>query len=152
MAGYIAITMSDWLDCVNSLNNGSAVFWCKKKSFKALLPGEKFYFLERGRFKSNADRYIVGRGVFSEFDRGDSKTMWGKYTTRLGFRKFEDFEAHIESVYHDSSIELGCIVLDKICFFKRKISLDECDVDFSPYIVSGKCLTSDECARIENAA
>lgn len=37
-------------------------------------------------------------------------------------------------------------------FFDKKVSLDDCDVAFSPYIVSGKCITSDECLRIESVA
>ena len=152
MAGYIAITMSDWLDCIAASGNSSAVFWCKKKNFKALLPGEKFYFLERGQFRSNADRFIVGSGEFLEFKKGKSFEVWDKYTTKLGFSTLEELEEHIEAVYHNKTFEIGCIVLNNIAFFNRKISLDECGVDFSPYIVSGKCITSDECIRIEKAA
>lgn len=151
MSGYIAITLRDWLDCVQSLNHSSAVFWCKKKAFKALEPGEKFYFLERGQFKSNADRFIVGSGEFSEFEKGTSLAMWNRYTTKLGIRTFEDFEKNIESIYHNKSSEIGCIVLNRISFFPKKISLDDCAVAFSPYIVSGKCITFEECTRIDQA-
>lgn len=149
MAGYIAITMSGWLENIKSSSYSSAVFWCKKKSFKALTPGDRFYFLERGSFKSNADRFIVGSGVFVEFTKGRSTEMWAKYANRLGFKTFEEFEKHLEGLYHEKKTEIGCIVLDKIVFFKRKVSLDECSVDFSPYIVSGKSINSDECTRIE---
>lgn len=149
MAGYIAITMSGWLENVKSSSSSSAVFWCKKKSFKPLTPGDRFYFLERGSFKSNADRFIVGSGEFFEFTKGRSTEMWKKYTNRLGFKTVEEFEEHLEGLYHEKEMEIGCIVLDKIVFFKHKVSLDECSVDFSLYIVSGKSINSDECARIE---
>lgn len=123
MEGYIAITMSDWLSCIRSLNITSAVFWCKKRNFKALSPGEKFYFLERGQFKSNAERYIVGSGEFSEFDKGNSEAIWKKYNNRLGFRTFDAFEAHIANIYHECSIEIGCIVLNMCLSLIRRYLL-----------------------------
>ena len=151
MAGYIAITTSEWIENIKSLNTETAVFWSKKASFKALNKDEPFYFLRRGSFASNADRYIVGRGFFSKFERLDPQIAWTLYEKTLGFNTKGDFERMISSLYRGEIREIGCTVLEGIQFFLTERSLEDCSIDFSPYIVSGKRLSSSDCARIENA-
>ena len=151
MAGYIAITTSDWINSIKANTASSAVFWCKKKNFIALSSGEKFYFLEKGRFSSNADRFIVGYGEFTRFETIDSSLAWEKYSKALGFEEEQDFRNQIKSIYRsEQSFDLGCIVLNHVHFFKKKLSLAECDIEFSPYIVSGKKLDEEECLRIDS--
>jgi hypothetical protein len=45
MGGYITLTTHDWIQSIKNLNNGKAVFWCKKKNFKAVCAGEPIYFV-----------------------------------------------------------------------------------------------------------
>ena len=151
MAGYIAITTSDWIDSIKANGISCAVFWCKKKNFIALSPGEKFYFLEKGQFSSSADRYIVGDGEFCGFEKVDSSQAWDKYSNALGFDTEQDFRNQLKIIYHcDGSFDLGCIVLNQVRFYKKKISLAECDIEFSPYIVSGKKLDTKDCNKVES--
>lgn len=150
MAGYIAITTSDWIKSIKANEILYAVFWCKKKNFVALLPGEKLYFLEKGPFSSSAERFIVGAGEFCRFEKVDLAQVWDKYSFALGFDTEQDFRNQIKSIYHsDDSFDLGCIVLNHVRFYKRKLSLTECEIEFSPYIVSGKKIDSEDCNRIE---
>ena len=150
MAGYIAITTSDWVNSVKVNGVSSAVFWCKKKSFVAISPGERFYFLERGKFTSSADRYIVGRGDFCRFELINASHAWEIYGNQLGLDSKQSFQEQIRTIYHDDSFDLGCIILDQIVFYKEKVSLAACGIDFSPYIVSGKKLDVEECRRIDS--
>ena len=78
--------------------------------------------------------------------------MWKKYSTKLGFSTRLDFETNIENIYHDKSIEIGCILINQLHFYKRRLSLDECNIDFSRYIVSGKKIGPEDCKKIENTA
>lgn len=127
----------------------NAVFWCKKTNFKALKKDEPFFFLERGKFESNADRYIVGYGNFQGFQRLQYTDAWKKFNTKLGFDTKEKFEACIMNIYHGEISDIGCIALSNVHFYDIKRFLEDCYIDFSPYIVSGKKINSDECERIE---
>ena len=151
MAGYIAITTPAWIENNKSTGTEAAVFWSKKTTFKAVDKGEPFYFLRRGRFNSNADRYIAGRGLFVRFIRLNPMDAWNLFGEKLGFESKGAFEENVSSLYHGEIQELGCIVLEKVKFFFQEISLEECKIDFSPYIVSGKKLSDSDCIRIEEA-
>ena len=149
MAGYVAITTENWISCIRENACKSAVFWCKKSNFKAISLGEKFYFLKKGKFSSNADRYISGYGRFVKFEKRSSESLWEAYGTAVGFPSEEEFLLQVQSIYKEDKCDLGCIILDNLTFFRRERSLQECKVDFSPYIVSGKKITDDESARID---
>lgn len=148
MTGFIAITTSEWILNIKGSKKTRAVFWCKKNNFKALVKGEPFFFLQRGKFESNADRYIVGYGEYQEFHRLKYFDAWTKYGKGLGFNTRKEFEACMNSTYHGSIEDIGCILLSNIHFFDTMRSLLECDVEFSPYIVSGKKINAEECLRI----
>lgn len=148
MAGFIAITSEEWIDYLKSHKKDFAVFWCKKKSFKALKCGEDFYFLRRSGFKTNADRYIAGKGAFVDFKLMPVNMIWSEYGNCVGFETEEDFIGNVKKIYGEGASNLGCIILDNILFYDMPRSIKECDIDFSPYIVSGKSITDEECKRI----
>lgn len=101
MAGFIAITSEGWIEYLknNRKDLDFAVFWCKKKTFKALKCGEDFYFLRRSSFKSNADRFIAGKGSFVEFKTIQSNIIWSEYGNSVGFEEEEEFVNNVRKIY-----------------------------------------------------
>lgn len=91
MSGFIAITSEEWIEYLKNNNKDLALFWCKKKTFKALKYGEDFYFLRRSSFKSNADRFIVGKGSYVEFRIMHSNIIWSEYGNSVGYKEKEEF-------------------------------------------------------------
>jgi hypothetical protein len=151
MAGFIAITSEGWIEYLknNRKDLDFAVFWCKKKTFKALKCGEDFYFLRRSSFKSNADRFIAGKGSFVEFKTIQSNIIWSEYGNSVGFEEEEEFVNNVRKIYGKEVADLGCIVLNNLVFYEKPVSIQECGIDFSPYIVSGKTITNEECEKIK---
>ena len=152
MKGYIGLTTKEWLNNIRKhCELNEVVFWCKKKSFKAIESGEPFFFLKRDRFTSNMERYLVGHALYSRFERTDSENAWKTYGSSLGFESEEDFNNTLEGLYREKSFELGCIVLQTPVFYETEVSLGVCGIDYSPCIVSGKIITGEECLKIEDA-
>ena len=148
MNGYIALTSSDW--CYNLKKNGNkqAIFWRKRLQFKAIAPGEYYFFYSK---TSNCNaRCIVGYAVYKETRIVRSLEAWKEFKTDLGSASEEDFLNAIQSFYKEADVNLGCICLDNIHFFETPVSLKDCGVEFSPYIVSGKRITREECNAIFN--
>lgn len=152
MSGYIALTTPEWISSVKSLGNNTAVFWRKKKSFKAVQLGESIYFLQRGTFTSNSNRYIVGSGIFADHELLLAEEAWEKYGNMLGFPEKSLFLACVKKQYKESNPQLSCLLLTGVKLFPRSISLVEANIDFSPYIVSGKKINDDDCRSIEETA
>ena len=149
MRGYIGLTTTEWIEFIQrNTSCDKAVFWCKKKSFRALNMGEPFYFLRRGKFSSNADRYILGYASFLRFEKMSVIDAWERYKTALGFEDNSSYLDSIKNIYGNCDFELGCIVLNKPVFFMSGVSLAACNIDFSPCIVSGKTITDEECSQI----
>lgn len=149
MAGYIALTTSEWVDCIKAFHHKSAVFWRKRSVFKALQPGEPFYFLRRGKFSSNDERFLAGKGLFVDFEELEVCDAWKKYNTKLGFPSKELFDAQVKNLYNNDVHKIGCIYLSDVFFFDNECSLADCNVDFSPYIVSGKAISDEVCSKID---
>lgn len=150
MGGYIALTTQDWILSLKAMNAEAAVFWRKKKSFKAVQVGEPIYFLRRGSFSSNSERYIVGKGLFCKHELLSANEAWIKYNTQLGFSCEQDFNEAVFKIYKEQNPELGCLRISKVQFYETSISLMDAKIDFSPYIVSGKKISIEECNRIDS--
>ena len=149
MGGYIALTTQDWILSLKAMNAETAVFWRKKKSFKAVQVGEPIYFLRRGSFSSNSERYLVGKGLFYKHELLTANEAWIRYNVQLGFRCEKDFNEAVFKIYKEQNPELGCLQINEIQFYKVPISLMDAKVDFSPCIVSGKKISIEECNRID---
>lgn len=150
MGGYIALTTQDWILSLKAMKAETAVFWRKKKSFKAVQVGEPIYFLRRGSFSSNSERYIVGNGLFYKHELLPANEAWIKHSTQLGFRCEQDFNEAVFKIYKEQNPELGCLRISKVQFYETPISLMDAKIDFSPYIVSGKKISVEECNRIDS--
>ena len=149
MSGFIAITSDDWCSFLQKNGSDCAVFWRKKTSFKALQNGEPFFFLNRKR--KGGMRFGVGYGIFNNWELLDSKDAWRKYGTQLGFPTETDFMQGVTDMYGRYDVELGCICLINMRFYEHGIAPEQCGVDFSPYIVSGKTISDNECRNLLNA-
>ena len=146
MKGYIAISDDAWCKYLKEIRLEKAVFWRKKTSFKALQEGEYFYFLKRKPI--DGVRWIVGKGKYVRWNILSPHKAWNEYNCALGYQNETEFLNSIKAIYKSDDIELVCIVLNNIEFFERPVNLAECGIDFSPYIVSGKTITNDECIKI----
>lgn len=146
LKGYIGIANADWCNNLQILNLSKAVFWRKKTSFKALKEGEYFYFLNRKAV--DGVRFIVGRGKFSEYNRISPHEAWELYNQALGYLNKETFLESVRNIYKTEDVELSYIVLKDVVFFNNSVTLEECKIAFSPYIVSGKTINEDECERL----
>lgn len=149
MKGYIGIAKDDWCSCLQSIGASHAVFWRKKASFKALQKGEFFYFLNRKIIEGK--RFVVGRGKYHDWRIMPAKEAWGEYGNTLGYREKQEFLDSLRSIYKTDEVELGCVLLQEVEFFDKPVCLSECNIDFSPYIVSGKTIDEDECMRLNYA-
>lgn len=146
MKGYIAISSDAWCNYLKSIQSDKAVFWRKKAAFKALQEGEYFYFLNRKAV--DGMRFVVGRGKYAGRSVLSPHKAWEEYKQTLGCQEEIEFIQSIRSIYKTDDVELGCIVLNEVEFFEIPVNLGECDIDFSPYIVSGRTITNDECIRL----
>ena len=63
----------------------------------------------------------------------------------------EEFLKHVKKIYGEDIADLGCIVLKNLVFYEKPVSIQECGIDFSPYIVSGKTITNEDCEKIKAA-
>ena len=146
MSGFIAITSDDWCSFLQKECADHAVFWRKKASFKALQSGELFFFLNRKR--KDGMRFVVGHGIFQNWELLTATDAWEKYGSQLGFPTEADFKQCVTDMYGVYDVELGCICLSNMCFYKQGIAPEQCGVDFSPYIVSGKTISDTECQNL----
>lgn len=146
MKGYIGIANADWCNNLQKFGMSVAVFWSKKPSFKALEKGEYFYFLNRQAI--NGFRFIIGRGKFVEWYKTSPREAWKEYKRTLGYPDEETFLENVRSIYKTDDIELGFIVLKDVEYFNNGVTLSECKIDFSTYIVSGKTINENECTRL----
>lgn len=149
MKGYIGIANDDWCSHLQSSKSSCAVFWRKKNVFKALQKGEYFFFLNRKAI--DGKRYVVGRGKYDEWTLLSARDAWDKYGGALGYKEEHEFLESIKSIYKNDEVELGCIVLKEVVYFEEPVCLSDCRIDFSPYIVSGKTIDEEECARLNCA-
>ena len=149
MGGFVALTTQEWISSISELTTEKAVFWRKRKTFKAICKGEPFYFLKRGHFETNNDRYIVGKGTFCELEVLPATEAWKKYGNALGYANEKSFLDVVTKMYKETNPELGCLVMEKIKMFSNPVSLAKAEIDFSPYIVSGKKISSEDCETID---
>lgn len=121
----------------------------KEKCIQGTAKGEYFFFLNRKAI--DGKRYVVGRGKYDEWNILSARDAWNKYGGALGYKEKQEFLESIKSIYKNDEVELGCIVLKEVVYFEKPVCLSDCSIDFSPYIVSGKTIDEEECARLNCA-
>lgn len=151
MAGYITLTNPSWIEFLQKKQFSEAVFWRKKRNFKVLSKGEPIYFLMRGSFSTNSERLICGYGTFDNFEVLNPDEAWNKYNQKLGSETKADFQTMCKTIYKNEDIEVGCICMTNITFLSCPVSIGECRIDFSPFTVSGKGITDEDCEKINLA-
>ncbi len=149
MGGFIILTSYDWLISIKKTGLNNAIFWRKKKTFKAIESNDSIYFLKRGHFSSNYDRYIVGKGTYISNDYGSAENVWERYNKATGYLTKESFMKAVYSIYKEPNPNLGCIIIKNIIVFPKGVSLAEAGISLSPYTVSGKTISQEECDLID---
>lgn len=147
MPGYISITDNEWCENQRRANPDYAVFWRKRLAFRAIKPGETFYFLKRSPI--NGERCLVGKATYVNSCEKEFEDAWNAYGSKLGVSSREAFEQKVNSIYKERDVKLGCIILNNLIFLEKAIPLSKCGIDFSPYIVSGKTIDEQSCKKVD---
>ena len=148
MGGYRILSSDEWCDNLREQGGGKAVFWRKRKTFKAIEHGEYIYFMSRKRaFQS---RCIVGRGILKESISTNPVEAWDRFGKQLGSSHKEAFINTIKKLYGTEDLMIGCLVLDKVGFLDEPISIHDFGIVYQNGTVSGKTLSEEECCRIND--
>ncbi len=143
--GFIAITSVEWFDFIFSHDLKNANFWCKKKSFKALLPGQPLFFLKKNVKGEKGERKVVGFGLFNHFEVCSAQQAWELYGLGNGFDSYSNFYKGTKGILStDNDEALGCIILKDITFFSEPVFLSDLNIPFASSIVSGKGISAQE--------
>ena len=150
--GFIAVTSDKWFDFIFSHDVRRVNFWCKKKAFKAILPGQPLFFLRKNSKGENGERKVVGFGILENFELNSCQKAWNLYEVGNGFSSYDEFNEGVKEILDKTTDDnLGCIVLNNVMFFSKPVLLSELGIGFAPAIVSGKTINSDEVAAIIEA-
>ena len=146
MSGYLIPASGDWCKNIRLFSDSKAVFWRKRKSFKAVDCGEYIYFMRHK--DGDCSRCIVGRGRLLKSIVMSPSLAWEKYKKRLGSNSKKEFLDFINRIYKSNDLEIGCIELDDIQFLDNPVSIMTCNIEYKNGTVSGKILTDAECERV----
>ena len=149
MRGYLILSSEEWCEDLKKQETDKAVFWRKRKTFKAVNPGEYIYFMSRK--KADQSRCIVGRGLLKDSTSMSAAEAWNKYGRQLGSLERDDFINIVHRIYGTSELTIGCLVLDNVEFLDNPITIHSFGIVYQNGTVSGKTLTEEECDRINNS-
>ena len=148
---YVGITDTNWFSVLQEdYKNGKLSrfinFWTPgTKGFKALQEGEIFLFKLHNNKSTGENGEIVGGAYFSHYEKLTVDEAWKKYERGNGQKSLHDMEESLQKMQErnnlESSINIGCIILQDAFFFDKWI--DE-PVDWDKKIVSGKKYTTNE--------
>lgn len=148
MVGYVAITSEDWFNNLKLHEMQDAVFWRKRRQFKALKEGEPFFFLSRSR--GDGERYFLGSAKYKAFRVMSASDAWSEFGSKLGALDEVSFYRDILNIYKDFNADLGCIILSEVNYCLQPVPLQMTGIAFSNGIVSGKKVDSDDCFRLSS--
>jgi len=144
---FVAITDSDWFDCLSELRPDEVNFWKPSgaKSFHSLSPGEPLLFKLH-----SPDNFIVGGGFFSHYTVLPANFAWGAFGEKNGAETETEMRRLIENRRNRMGIptdptadyNIGCILLQSPFFFPREEWI--LVSDWPPQVVQGKGYTTDE--------
>ncbi|WP_455543528.1 hypothetical protein [Intestinibacter sp.] len=154
--GYIGVTDNDWAEFVINNKLNLVNFWRKKNAFKAINPGDIFFFLKKNNSvekKQKLERKIIGYGIFKEFRVTSVEEAWQDYEKGNGCENIHLFHKKINEMYNleNDEIKIGSIILEDINIFDYPVYLSKIGIDFANSIVSGKTITIEEVNRILEA-
>lgn len=143
--GFIAVTSDKWFDFIYSHDLKRVNFWCKKKAFKAILPGQPLFFLRKNSRGETGERKVVGFGILDYFELCSCQQAWDFYGLGNGFSSYSNFYEGVKEILDkDTDENLGCIILKDLTFFSKPVFLSNLNIPFQSVIVSGKKISSDE--------
>lgn len=147
---YVGITDTNWFSLLKEdYNNGSlgkqVNFWTSgTKKFKAIESGDLFLFKLHNKKSTGENGEIVGGGYFSYYDKMTIPDAWEKYGRGNGRESLDSMMKSLKGIQEknnmQSSIEIGCIILENVFFLDKWI---EEPSDWSKSIVSGKKYSTD---------
>ncbi|MHB9315005.1 HNH endonuclease [Fusobacterium polymorphum] len=147
---YVGITDTNWFSLLKEdYNNGSlgkqVNFWTSgTKKFKAIESGDLFLFKLHNKKSTGENGEIVGGGYFSYYDKMTIPDTWKKYGRGNGRESLDSMMKSLKGIQEknnmQSSIEIGCIILENVFFLDKWI---EEPSDWSKSIVSGKKYSTD---------
>ena len=139
----VAVTNVEWFKLLRGLPPLEVVnFWRPgNANFKALQPGEMFYFL-----LSAPVRKIAGYGTFESFEHMTIRDAWMTFGAGNGVLTLQDFQARMDSfapTVPNSQLvdrEIGCIRLSNSAFLDDSEfrTPEELGIEFAPNIVAYK--------------
>jgi putative restriction endonuclease len=139
----VAVTNVEWFNLLRGLPPMDVVnFWRPgTANFKALKPGEMFYFL-----LSAPVRKIAGYGTFESYERMTIREAWLTFGAGNGVLTLKELQARMDSFAgtvpnsHQSDREIGCIRLSRPVFLDDTHfrTPEELGIEFAPNIVAYK--------------
>ena len=120
-------------------------FWTPgTREFKAIEPGDMFLFKLHNKKSIGENGEIVGGGYFSCYEKLSISDAWERYGRGNGRESLQKMQESLHGMQEknkiQSSIEIGCIILENVFFLDKWI--DE-PSDWGKSIVSGKRYTTD---------
>lgn len=147
---YVGITDTNWVSVLReeyyNRKLGKYVnFWTPgTREFKAIEPGDMFLFKLHNRKSTGENGEIVGGGYFSYYEKLSILDAWEKYGRGNGRDSLQQMQESLHGMQEknniQSSIEIGCIILENAFFLDKWI---EEPSDWGKSIVSGKRYTTD---------
>lgn len=147
---YVGITDTNWFSLLRQDYNDGLLdkqvnFWTPgTKEFKAIEPGDLFLFKLHNKKSTGENGEIVGGGYFSYYDRMTIPDAWDKFGRGNGRDSLDSMMKSLKGMQEknnmQSSIEIGCIILENVFFLDKWI--DE-PSDWGKSIVSGKKYSTD---------
>lgn len=147
---YVGIADRDWVSLLRGEHyNGKLEkyvnFWTPgTREFKVIKPGDMFLFKLHNKKSTGENGEIVGGGYFAYYEKLRIADAWEKYGRGNGRDSLQKMQESLQGIQEknnmQSSIEIGCIILENVFFLDKWI--DE-PFDWGKNIVSGKRYTTD---------
>lgn len=147
---YVGITDLNWFSLLREdYNNGilsrQVNFWTPgTREFKVIEQGDLFLFKLHNKKSTGENGEIVGGGYFSYYDKMSISEAWDRYGRGNGRESLDIMQKSLKSMQEkvntQSSVEIGCIILENVFFLDNWIQEP---ADWEKSIVSGKKYSTD---------
>lgn len=139
---YVGITDTNWFSLLRQDYNDGLLdkqvnFWTPgTKEFKAIEPEDLFLFKLHNKKSTGENGEIVGGGYFSYYDRMTIPDAWDKFGRENGRDSLDSMMKSLKGMQEknnmQSSIEIGCIILENVFFLDKWIDEIETEANALP--------------------
>ena len=139
---YVGITDTNWFSLLRQDYNDGLLdkqvnFQTPgTKEFKAIEPGDLFLFKLHNKKSTGENGEIVGGGYFSYYDRMTIPDAWDKFGRENGRDSLDSMMKSLKGMQEknnmQSSIEIGCIILENVFFLDKWIDEIETEANALP--------------------